>query len=124
MDKYGLTSLERLQHISEAIEKIILFCKGKNERNFLTDPMLNSSILYQFIIIGEAIQYVDQDILKTYPYQWHLPRSFRNYIAHEYFGINLSQVYKTITELLPDFKILIDHIIEKESRSKGKKIKK
>lgn len=123
MDKYGLTGLERLQHISEATGKIIHFCKGKSEADFLTDSMISSSILYQFIIIGEAIQYVDTDILKKYPYQWHLPRSFRNYIAHEYFGINLKQVYKTANELLPGFKILIDHIIENEGLPKEKKIK-
>ncbi len=48
--------------------------------------------------------YVDHEILKRYPYTWHLPRSFRNYVAHEYFGINLKQVYKTAKEVLPDLK--------------------
>ena len=54
------------------------------------------------------------ELLRKYPYPWHLPRSFRNYIAHEYFGINLKQVFKTITELLPEFKRMIDQIIESE----------
>lgn len=116
MDKYGVSDTERLKHISEAVDLILAFCEGKSESDFLDDQMLSSSILYQFIIIGEAIRYVDQNLLEKYRYPWHLPRSFRNYVTHEYFGINLKQVYGTIKELLPDFKVLIDEMIEKESR--------
>ena len=105
------TSLDRLKHISEATGRILKSCEKISEQEFIDNYMLNTSVLYQFIIIGEAIQYVDIEVLKKYPYKWHLPRSFRNYAAHEYFGINLNQVYKTIRELLPDFKILIDTII-------------
>ncbi len=76
--------------------------------------MLSSSIFYQFIIMGEAIRNLDTELLAKYPYPYHLPRSLRNYMAHAYFGINLKQVYKTITELLPGFKTMIDRMIEKE----------
>jgi uncharacterized protein with HEPN domain len=116
MDKYGFTGIERLQHIFEAIEKIQSFCKGVTEEKFIQDDLINGSVLYQFIIIGEAILYVDHEILKRYPYTWHLPRSFRNYVAHEYFGINLKQVYKTVKEVLPDFKNLVKEIITKEKQ--------
>ena len=115
MDKYGLSDIERLKHISDAAGLIFYFCEGKKESDFITDKMLNSSVLYQFIIIGEAIRSVDPDLLARYHYPWHLPRSFRNYLAHEYFGINLKQVFKTITDLLPEFKRIIDQIIEDES---------
>lgn len=111
MDNHELSDVERLQHISEAVDLILTFCEGKNEADFLTDQMLKSSVLYQFIIIGEAIRFVDPILLGKYQYPWHLPRSFRNYVAHEYFGINLKQVYKTITNLLPEFKRIIDQII-------------
>jgi uncharacterized protein with HEPN domain len=116
MDKYGLSDIERLQHISDAIGLIFNFCEGKEESDFIADQMLNSSVLYQFIIIGEAIRYIDPDLLSKYRYHWHLPRSFRNYLAHEYSGINLKQVYKTITDLLPEFRKVIDQMIESESK--------
>ncbi len=106
------TPADRVRHISEACKKIMELCKDINEQEFIKDEILNNAVLYQFIIIGEAIRHVDTEILRRYPYQWHLPRSFRNYAIHEYFGINLSQVYKTIRELLPDFKVLIDTILD------------
>jgi uncharacterized protein with HEPN domain len=116
MDKDELSDIERLRHISNAADLILTFCEGKSEADFLDDQMLSSSVLYQFIIIGETIRYVSPELLGKYRYPWHLPRSFRNYVAHEYFGINLIQVYKTITGLLPGFKVLIDQMIEKESK--------
>ena len=114
MDESRFSSIERLEHISKALGQIIRYCKSSTETDFLTDDLLSSGVLYQFLIIGEAIQYVDHDILKKHAYPWHLPRSFRNYIAHEYFGINLRQVFKTVTDLLPEFKVLIDKMIEDE----------
>jgi uncharacterized protein with HEPN domain len=117
MDEYGLSSIDRLEHISKAGHKILKFCEGKNESDFLLDDMLQSSVIYQFLIIGEAIQFVEQEILKKNNYPWHLPRSFRNYIAHEYFGINLRRVYKTITDMLPGFITLIDDMIRNEKET-------
>jgi len=111
MDDIIPTSADRVRHISEACKKILDFCKDISEQEFIEDTMLNSAVLYRFIIIGEAIRHVDTEVLKKYPYQWHLPRSFRNYAALDYFGINLKQVYKTAKELLPDFKVLIDKIL-------------
>jgi uncharacterized protein with HEPN domain len=116
MGKDGLSELERLRHISDAVDLILTFCEGKSEADFLDNQMLSSSVLYQFIIIGEAIRFVDPELLAKYPYPWHLPKFFRNYAAHEYFGINLKQVYKTITDLLPEFKTLINQMIVKESK--------
>lgn len=117
MDKPEISGIQRLHHISEAIDRILLFCTGKSQTDFLHDHMLNSSVLYQFIIIGETIRSVNQELLDKYPYPWHLPKSFRNYIMHEYFEINLIKVYKTITELLPEFKTVIDQMIKKESKN-------
>lgn len=114
MDKHELSDIERLRHISEAVDLILSFCEGKSETDFLKDQMLSSGVLYQFMIIGEAIRFVDPEILEKYQYPWHLPRSFRNYVTHEYFGINLKKVYRTITLLLPEFKRVIDQMIENE----------
>ena len=109
-----MTSIDRLIHISGALKNILEYCEGKSEEAFLADSLLQSAVLYQFLIIGEAIRFVDADMLRKYPYPWHLPKSFRNYIAHEYFGINLRRVYATITEILPGFQVLVGRMIEQD----------
>lgn len=108
----------RMRHVSEATGLILRFIEDRTVDEFLSDQMLSSSVLYQFLIIGEAIRFVDSKILESYDYPWHLPKSFRNYIAHEYFEINLTQVYNTARNILPDFKMLIDRMI-RDSEGQG-----
>ena len=115
MDEYVMTSIDRLIHISRAVKNILGYCEGKSEEAFLADSLLQSAVLYQFLIIGEAIRFVDADMLRKYSYPWHLPKSFRKYIAHEYFGINLRRVYATVDGILPDFMVLVDRMIEEGS---------
>lgn len=50
--------------------------------------------------------------LPDYPYPWHLVRAFRNYIAHEYFGINLKLVWQTVKQVLPVISSLVDQMIK------------
>ena len=108
------TEKERVQHILKAISYILEFVDKKDESTFHSDYQLNSAVLFQFLIIGEAIIYVDNDRLEKYPYPWHLVRGFRNYIAHEYFGINMKLVWQTIIVDLPGLKSLVEEIHEKE----------
>ena len=54
---------------------------------------------YQFLIIGEAIRYMDDDILAKYNYPWHVPRSFRNFIIHVYHGVKMERIYYATQEL-------------------------
>jgi uncharacterized protein with HEPN domain len=93
------TPKERLEHIRSAILRIKSFVKDKSLNGFMSDVLMQGAVLHQFIIIGEAIRHVDKTILDKYPYQWHIPRSFRNYIANEYHKIRLESVYNATNDL-------------------------
>jgi|MudIll2142460700_1097286.scaffolds.fasta_scaffold28211_2 uncharacterized protein with HEPN domain len=93
------TPKERLEHIKDAIFKIKSFVYNSSKDEFLTDIMRQNAVLYQFIIIGEAIHHVDKSILDKYAYPWHIPRSFRNFLAHEYHKIRLESVYNAANDL-------------------------
>jgi uncharacterized protein with HEPN domain len=111
MDKS--TPKERLDHIKSAILQIKLFVKNKSLEDFMSDIIRQNAVLYQFIIIGEAIRHIDSFILEKYPYPWHIPRSFRNYIAHEYHKIRMESVFNAANDL-DDLLKIIDLIITKE----------
>lgn len=83
---------------------------GMTEEEFLNNLQAQSAVLYQYIIMGEAIIHVDPEILKKYDYPWHLVRSFRNFIAHVYHKIKLEQVWNT-TKNLSELKILLEQIL-------------
>ena len=90
------TGKERIRYIIKAIDKIAVYTSGLKEDEFLQSDLIIDAVLYQFTIIGEAVIHINQDVLAKYPYPWHLVRGFRNYIAHEYFGITMSIVWQTI----------------------------
>lgn len=110
-------SLDRLFHIQKAISEIERFTTGCTERKFENDEMLASAVLFQISVIGEAIIHIDQSLLEKYDYPWFKVRAFRNLVAHEYFDIRFASVWKIIEKDLPEFKLVIEKIIEQESCS-------
>jgi len=101
------TDIERLEHILMAIEAIYCYTKNMTEEQFLQDDRTQSAVLFQFVIIGEAVSSLSLEMVEKHPYAWHKPRSFRNFIAHEYFGIKLTVVWYTIQMQLQELKDLI-----------------
>jgi len=97
MDKVALK--ERIIHIYNAIELIEKFVDGVSESTFLADIKLQSAVQYQFLIIGEAVKHIDISILEKYHYPWHIPRSFRNFIIHEYHGVKMERIFYASNDL-------------------------
>lgn len=93
------TPKERLVHIRNSILNIKSIVKNITKDDFMSDMIRQNAVLYQFIIIGEAIRHVDNSILEKYEYPWHIPRSFRNFITHEYHKIRLESVYNAAYDL-------------------------
>lgn len=93
------TPKQRVEHILKAIEMIKMFVLGMDLKEFLKDVKVQSAVQYQFLIIGEAITYIDKDILDKYDYPWHLPRSFRNFIIHVYHGVKLERIFYATQDL-------------------------
>jgi len=102
----------RLEHIQNAIERIKGYTANYNKDDFLSNQLLQDAVLYQFTIIGEAIIYVDDEFLQKYDYPWYAVRAFRNYIAHQYFGINLSKIWNTIEINLPELERIITLMLQ------------
>ena len=105
-------SHDRLLHIQKAICDIERFTSGCSESVFIGVEMLASAVLFQFSVIGEAIIHVDPELLEKYDYPWFKVRAFRNLVAHEYFDIRLSSVWKIVEKDLPEFKKVIETMIE------------
>lgn len=111
MDKIVLK--ERVVHIFNAIALIENFVNGIEENTFLQDVKLQSAVQYQFLIIGEAVKYIDNSILERYSYPWHIPRSFRNFIIHEYHGVKMERIFYASNDLA-SLKRQIEAILQNE----------
>lgn len=82
-------SIQRLRQIEKAIGKIRAYEEGETRESFCYRTMLHDAVLMQFVIAGEAITHIDNDLLEKYDYPWYKVKSFRNLIAHEYFNIKV-----------------------------------
>jgi uncharacterized protein with HEPN domain len=103
------SNLERIQDILNAIDSIDEILLNQTEQDFVSSIVLQSAIQFQFLIIGEAVSGVDFHILKQYEYPWHLPRSFRNFIIHEYHEVDIRKVYHT-KDSLPQLRTICNSI--------------
>ncbi len=109
-----LESRIRLEHVIEAIDVIESFVKDETLLSFCENSLVNNAILFQFSVIGEAINHVEQIKLEKYDYPWHKVRSFRNLIAHEYFNIKLGAVWIIIETELPKLRLIINEMLRNE----------
>lgn len=93
------SSKQRAEHALNSIAQIKSFMKDVTEELFLKDIQLQSAVQYQFLIIGEAINNIDRSVLEKYDYPWHIPRTFRNFIAHGYHSIKMERVFYATQDL-------------------------
>lgn len=109
-----IESLKRLEDIEQAITDIEKYVLNENINSFCEKDILHNAVMLKFIIIGEAINHVENDKLDKYDYLWYKVRSFRNMIAHEYFNIKLAAVWQIILVDLPKLKGVIQTILKNE----------
>lgn len=103
--------LPRVNDILFSIEKIEAFIGSKSLHEFEADLILQGAIQFHFLIIGEAVGAISKTRLEQYEYPWYVPKSFRNFIIHDYHSIKLERIYlatkdmeelKVICQLIKD----------------------
>ena len=105
---------QRLIHIAGACEKITRYTDELDRETFLSDSKVQDAVIYQLIIIGEAIIHIDNDILEKYPYPWFKVRALRNYATHEYFNIQIWTIWDVARKHIAELSEIVNTIIKKE----------
>ena len=102
----------RLQHILQAISFIDEFVKGIELKSFISDHLVQSAVVRQFEIIGEATNNISESLKTKYPeVQWKEIKGFRNFLIHEYFRVDAIELWQTIGEDLPIIKDQLEDIL-------------
>lgn len=95
-----------ISDIEDSIEAINEFTEGIRFDFFVSDRKTYSATLREFIVIGEAVANMPDDIKTRFPtVQWRLIKDFRNFIIHEYFGIDPQIVWDAVQQELPLLKV-------------------
>ena len=94
-----------LDDILESICAIEEFTRGIDFDYFCTDRKTYSATLREFIVIGEAIAHIPEPVKAAFPsIQWRLIKDFRNFIVHEYFGVDQRIVWDAVRLELPQLR--------------------
>lgn len=102
----------KVKDVLHAITLIQSFIKEENLPGFIKSDLLQSAIIRQFEIIGEAgskISITTQTIFPDIP--WRSIKAFRNLLIHEYFKVDAAEVWTTIQNDLPGLKEQMETIL-------------
>ena len=101
-----------LADILSAIESIESFVEGMDFETFQSDDKTSSAVIRKFEIMGEAAKQVPIDVVKNNPeIPWKEMAGMRDKLIHSYFGVNISLVWQTVKNRLPQIKPLISGVI-------------
>ena len=79
----------RIKHILQAIKYIEEFVKDSQLKSFVKNYLLQSAVVRQFEIIGEAANNISNNLKEKFPeIKWAQIKRFRNLLIHEYFRVD------------------------------------
>jgi uncharacterized protein with HEPN domain len=106
--------LFRLEHIRNSIEKIEYLANILHTQdNFEIKWIEQDAIIRNLEVIGEAVAHISDDLKQNYPdVLWKEIRGMRNFVTHQYFGIELDEIWRTVIHDIPLLKGQIQKIIE------------
>lgn len=102
----------RVKDILHAIEKIELYTQNMTVSEFRKNQLVIDAVIRNFEIIGEASNQVPQAIQHAHQQiPWRQMIALRNFLIHEYFGVDLNTVWETARVHLPRLKLLLLSLI-------------
>ena len=102
-----------LYDIKGAIEKIEVFTKDLTFEEFVQDVKTVDAVVRNLEVLGEASKHIPKRIKKKHSeIDWKAIMGMRNIIAHEYFGVRLEIVWKTVRKRLPELRDKIEEILK------------
>lgn len=95
----------RIEDMIEAVDRIERYTAGMTFDVFCADQKTVDAVIRNFEVMGEAARHVDEQAAQRSPgVPWPDVREMRNILVHEYFGVDLATVWKTILDDLPALK--------------------
>jgi uncharacterized protein with HEPN domain len=104
---------DRLRDIKDAIAAIHEHLAGAGRDTAQKDDaLLHDALLFQFVVIGEAVKHLTQETRDSTPeIPWANIAGLRDLIAHEYFRIDIDRILEIVNHDLPPLEQAIDRLL-------------
>ena len=104
-----------LADILHSIAEIRILARGKIFDDLRADTVLQRAIFFEIIALGEAAGRLSRSLCARHAeVPWRSVVGMRNRIVHEYFAINLTILWQTITQNLDPLEAQIREILKQE----------
>ena len=103
---------ERFLDMLEAIQRIEKYA-GRGRQEFVADELIQTYIVHNLQILGEAAAKIPSDQQREYPeLPWPKMIGMRNVLVHNYFNIDLDIVWQVVESELPILKESLNRILK------------
>ena len=103
-----------LHDMLDNAERALDFVHGMEFDRFFEDEKTSYAVVRALEIIGEAARLVPKDVRAAIPdLQWREISAMRNKLTHEYFGVNMKVVWRTVQEDLPPLILALRKALKK-----------
>ncbi|MEY2828211.1 MAG: hypothetical protein RIQ33_69 [Bacteroidota bacterium] len=80
--------------------------------------MIQDAVIRNFEVIGEASKHINEELKEKYnKVEWRKMGDLRNKLIHDYIGVDIWAVYRVVINIIPQLKMQILEIIEKETKN-------
>ena len=105
--------VDYIEDIISAMDKAMDFVKNMSYEEFIRDDKTAYAVVRAIEIIGEAVKNIPGNVRNNYPeIPWKDMAGMRNKVIHEYFGVKLNIVWRTVKEEIPPLKPLFEKILK------------
>ena len=101
-----------LDDILRAIGEILSFVEDMDFETFRSDLRTNLAVIRALEIIGEAARYIPANERRRHSQvPWQEMVAMRNKLIHQYFGVDLEVLWRTVQEDLPSLRDEISRVL-------------
>ena len=102
----------KIKDVLHAMGLIHSFLQKQDLPGFIKSDLLQSAVIRQFEIIGEAGSKISNTTQTAFPaIPWRSIKAFRNLLIHEYFKVDASEIWATIQNDLPGLKEQMEEML-------------
>jgi uncharacterized protein with HEPN domain len=100
-----------LKDILDAIVAIERYA-SRGRQAFEQNELIQVWVIHHLQIIGEAAGRLGRTFHQAHPHvPWPLIVAMRNVLVHEYFGVDLEEIWQTVERDLPSFKKAVETLL-------------
>lgn len=95
-----------------AARRVVEYARGLDKPAFLTTPRDQDAILRQLNILGEAVKGVSVEFRAAHDeIPWKRIAGFRDVVVHDYFHVDLEEVWRIVQEDVPSLLGLLEPLV-------------